>query len=83
MGFADPECGFHKIESRPSEGERDEVESSYSDRMSPFPYYPFGEDGNIECNACAKTYPLTSELDLCFEGLRALFGIRACSNVFI
>jgi hypothetical protein len=81
-GFADPECGFHKIEIRPSTGERSQVETFYSKKMSPAPYYPFGKDGNIECKGCSKNYPLSNKSDLKFRELHPVFGIRACSNVF-
>lgn len=80
-GLGSPECGFHKNEIRPAIGERSIYEIHYSENMSPKPYYPFGQNGNIKCEGCCKIYPLDGD-DLQFEGLHPLFGIRACSNIF-
>ena len=49
--------------------------------MSPKEYYPFGKDGNVVYEGCSQKYPLEGN-DLQFDGLRPLFGIRACSNIF-
>jgi hypothetical protein len=53
----------------------------FSAKMSSKPYYPFGKDGNVECQGCCKTYPISGGRDLQFDGQHALFGIRECTNV--
>jgi hypothetical protein len=80
-GLGGPKCGFHKNEIRPTIGERSVHEIHFSEKISPKPYYPFGEDGNVKYEGCCKIYPLNGD-DLQFEDHHPLFGIRACSNVF-
>ena len=77
-------CNFHKNEVRPRKGKRDRDTQQVTTNLSPYPFYPFGKDGNLKYHGCVKTYPLDSGEDLRFEGNsnRPLFGIRACSNVF-
>jgi hypothetical protein len=82
-GFGTPDCYFHKNEVRPRKGKRDSDIRHVTTNLSPQPFYPFGQDGNLKYDACVKTYPLDTGEDLQFEkGYHALFGIRACSNVF-
>ena len=51
--------------------------------LSPYPFYPFGQDRNVKYDGCVKTYPLDTGEDLGFEEEnRPLFGIMACSNLF-
>jgi hypothetical protein len=80
-GFSGPQCGFHVNEIRPKEGESNNSPTSFSEKMCPEPYYPFGKDGTVNCEGCATYYPLDGD-DLTFEGNHPLFGIVACSNVF-
>jgi hypothetical protein len=80
-GLGSMECKFHKNEVRPLEGIRSNDTVPFSVKLSPKPYYPFGNNGNVECTGCVKEYPLSGD-DLQFEQTHALFGIRACSNVF-
>ena len=56
-------------------------EHHFVEKISPKPYYPFGEGGNINCEGCYEVYPLDGD-DLQFENQHPLFGVRACSNVF-
>jgi hypothetical protein len=82
-GFAGPNCNFHKNEVRPQTGKRDGNSRQAPTTLSPYPAYPFGQDGNIKYHGCVATYPLDTGEDLLFEEQhRPLFGIRACSNVF-
>lgn len=77
------DCPFHKNEVRPRKGKRDSTARYIIANLSPYPFYPFGKDGNIKDHECIATYPLDTSEDLQFEGEHhALFGIRACSNVF-
>jgi hypothetical protein len=80
-GLGGPDCNFHKIEIRPRHGRREKFESHFEVKMSPKEYYPFGKDGNVAYEGCSQKYPLEGN-DLQFDGLRPLFGIRACSNIF-
>lgn len=81
-GLGSPECLFHKNEIRPKLGKKDEIYKTFDDvSLSPQPFYPYGENGNVKCKGCFKTYPLNGD-DLTFDKLRPKFGIRACSNVF-
>jgi hypothetical protein len=78
-------CNFHKNEVRPRKGKRDSDIRRVTTNLSPYPFYPFGKDGNVKYSACVKTYPMDSGEDLRFKGgdsNQPLFGIRACSNVF-
>jgi len=86
-GLGGPDCNFHKNETRPQTGRRDGSSKHITTAMSPYPSYPFGQDGNIKYHACMATYPLDTGEDLRFEDgedgdHHALFGIRACSNIF-
>jgi hypothetical protein len=82
-GLGGPDCYFHKNEVRPLHGKRDGKTQHVTANLSAYPSYPFGQDGNIQYHACISTYPLDTGKDLQFEGeYHALFGIRACSNVF-
>lgn len=81
-GLGGPECGFHKNEIRPAVGQRSEIEEHFLTKLCPKPYYPYGKDGNVDCEGCCKVYPLSGGRDLQFEHQHPLFGIRACSNVF-
>ncbi len=82
-GLGGPDCRFHKNEVRPWDGKRDGKTRSITANLSPYPFYPFGRDGNIKCHECISTYPLDTGEDLQFEGENhPLFGVRACSNVF-
>jgi len=83
-GLGGPDCRFHKNEVRPRGGRRDGKTQNITTNLSPYPYYPFGQNGNVKCRECVSTYPLDTGEDLQFEneGHRPLFGIRACSNVF-
>jgi hypothetical protein len=82
-GLGRPDCNFHKNEVRPSTSKRDDDVRHVTANLSPYPFYPFGQDGNIKYHACVKTYPLDTSEDLQFEDVyHPLFGIRACSNVF-
>jgi hypothetical protein len=80
-GFSGPQCGFHINEIRPVKGERNHSPMSFSEKMCPEPYYPFGKGGNVNCEGCATYYPLDGD-DLTSEDTHPLFGIIACSNVF-
>jgi hypothetical protein len=83
-GLGGPNCRFHKNEVRPRNGKTDRKTQNITANLSPYPYYPFGQNGNIKCHECVNVYPLNTGEDLQFEnkGQRPLFGIRACSNVF-
>jgi hypothetical protein len=82
-GLGKPDCRFHKNEVRPRGGRRDGSSRHVTANLSPYPFYPFGQDGNVKYHVCVSTYPLDTGEDLQFEGhYRPLFGIRACSNVF-
>jgi hypothetical protein len=83
-GLARPDCHFHKNEVRPLSGKKDNDTRHITVNLSPYPSYPFGQEGNVIYRGCLKTYPLDTGEDLLFEqnGNRPLFGIRACSNVF-
>jgi hypothetical protein len=82
-GFGKPDCYFHKNEVRPRKGKKDNDTRHVTTTLSPYPSYPFGQDGNIKYHGCVKTYPLDSGEDLQFEEANhPLFGIRACSNIF-
>jgi hypothetical protein len=82
-GLGKPSCHFHKNEVRPAKGKKDNITQHVSTTLSPYPSYPFGQDGNVIYHGCVKSYPLDTGEDLRFEeGNRPLFGIRACSNVF-
>lgn len=80
-GLGSMECSFHKNEIRPLDGIRSTDVTTFSEKMSPKPYYPFGKKGEVICKGCIKIYPLDGD-DLQFEERHPLFGIRACSNVF-
>jgi hypothetical protein len=80
-GLGSAECGFHKNEIRPLDGERSDSEVHFTSTLTPEPYYPFGKKGSVMHRGCGKTYPLKGN-DLSFENHNPLFGIRACSNVF-
>lgn len=82
-GLGGPDCRFHKNEVRPWNGKRNGRTRSITANLSPYPVYPFGQDGDIKCHECISIYPLDTGEDLQFEGEHhPLFGIRACSNVF-
>jgi hypothetical protein len=83
-GFAkEINCRLHKNEVRPRKGKKDNDLQHIAANLSPYPYYPFGQDGNVKYDGCVKTYPLDTGEDLGFEEkYHPLFGIRACSNVF-
>lgn len=82
-GFGKPDCYFHKNEVRPRKDKKDNDTRHVTTTLSPYPSYPFGQDGNIKYHGCVKTYPLDSGEDLQFEEeYHPLFGIRSCSNVF-
>ena len=82
-GLGKPDCHFHKNELRPRKGKRDNDTQHVTTTLSPYPSYPFGQDGKVRYRACVKTYPLDTGEDLQFEEeYHSLFGIRACSNVF-
>jgi hypothetical protein len=82
-GLGGPDCHFHKNEVRPSHGRRNGKTSHITSNLSPYPFYPFGKDGNVKYHACVSTYPLDTGKDLQLEEeFRPLFGIRACSNIF-
>jgi hypothetical protein len=82
-GLGGPNCYFHKNEVRPRKGKRGGDTRRIPANLSPYPFYPFGKDGNIKYHGCISTYPLDTGEDLRFEKeYRPLFGIRACSNVF-
>ncbi|HKG30476.1 MAG TPA: hypothetical protein VKA91_04335 [Nitrososphaeraceae archaeon] len=82
-GFGTPGCHFHKNELCPRKGKRDSDILHVTTNLSPYPFYPFGRDGNVEYHACVSIYPLDIGKDLQFEEeFRPLFGIRACSNIF-
>jgi hypothetical protein len=82
-GLGGPDCHFHKNEVRPSHGRRNGKTSHITSNLSPYPFYPFGKDGNVKYHACVSTYPLDTGKDLQLEEeYRPLFGIRACSNIF-
>jgi hypothetical protein len=81
-GMGGVNCGFHKNEVRPKSGRRDWLDVHFKVNLSPKEYYPFGKNGNVTYKGCSKKYPLNTGEDLQFKGLRPLFGIRACSNVF-
>jgi hypothetical protein len=82
-GFGKPDCHFHKNEVRPRKGKRDSNTRHVTTNLSPYPFYPFGQNGNVKYHGCMKTYPLITGEDLQFEEkYHPLFGIRACSNVF-
>jgi hypothetical protein len=82
-GLGGPDCHFHKNEVRPSHGRRSGNTRHFTSNLSPYPFYPFGKNGNVQYHVCASTYPLDGGKDLQFEDeFRPLFGIRACSNVF-
>jgi hypothetical protein len=81
-GLGGATCGFHKNEVRPKSGKRDWLDIHFKVNLSPKEYYPFGKNGNVVYEGCSKKYPLNTGKDLQFKGLRPLFGIRACSNVF-
>jgi hypothetical protein len=74
-------CRLHKIEIRPEDGERSEVEQHCSTSLSPSPFYPFGSSGTEKIDVCYKTYPLSGN-DLRMDDTHPVFGIRSCSNVF-
>lgn len=81
-GLGGVDCGFHKSEIRPKIGERSTSVEHFSVNITKEPLYPFGKDGSVKYDGCAKVYPLTDN-DLTFEDdTHSLFGIRACSNVF-
>lgn len=80
-GLGGRDCGFHKNEIRPKDGQRSNSEVHFTTRLTQKPYYPFGKDGTLEYRGCEKTYPLSGD-DLEFKESHPLFGIRACSNVF-
>lgn len=80
-GLGGPDCLFHKNEIRPKTGKRDNIIQHFSEKVSPSPYYPFGENGSVKCEGCYKQYPLNGD-DLQFEGHHSMFGIIECSNVF-
>jgi len=82
-GLGKPNCYFHKNEVRPREGKKDNDTRHITANLSPYPFYPFGQDGNVKYHGCVKSYPLTTGEDLQFEEkYHPLFGIRACSNIF-
>jgi hypothetical protein len=86
-GLGNPDCRFHKNEVRPRKGKKDndddEKTQHITTNLSPYPFYPFGQNGNVKYHACIKTYPLDTGEDLQFEEVtRPVFGIRACSNIF-
>jgi hypothetical protein len=82
-GLGKPDCHFHKNEVRPHKGKRDSNTRHVTVNLSPHPFYPFGQNGNVKYHGCVKTYPLITGEDLQFEEkYHPLFGIRACSNVF-
>jgi hypothetical protein len=81
-GLGGANCRFHKNEIRPKKGKRDWLDIHFKVNLSPKEYYPFGKNGNVTYKGCSKKYPLNTSKDLQFNGLRPLFGIRACSNVF-
>jgi hypothetical protein len=82
-GLGRPDCRFHKNEVRPIHGRRIGNTRHITSNLSPYPFYPFGKDGNVQYHACVSIYPLDTGKDLQFEEeFRPLFGIRACSNVF-
>jgi hypothetical protein len=82
-GLGMPDCHFHKTEVRPRKGKRDSGTRHVTTNLSCYPFYPFGQDGNVKYHACVSTYPLNTGEDLQFDGeYHPLFGIRACSNVF-
>jgi hypothetical protein len=82
-GLGGPDCHFHKNEVRPIHGRRSGNTRHITSNLSPYPFYPFGKDGNVQYHACVSIYPLDTGKDLQFEEeFRPLFGIRAWSNVF-
>ncbi len=80
-GLGGPECLFHKNETRPRQGHRDELEHHVATQLSEFPYYPFANKGSRDIEVCVKNYPLDGN-DLEFEGTHPKFGIRECSHVY-
>jgi hypothetical protein len=81
-GLGGANWGFHKNEFRPKSGKPDWLDVHFKVNLSPKDYYPFGKNGTVTYKGCSKKYPLNTGKDLQFKGLRPLFGIRACSNVF-
>lgn len=83
-GFAKAiNCRLHKNEVRPRKGKRNNNTQLIAGNLSPYPFYPFGQDGNVRYDECVAIYPLDTGEDLRFEDeYHPLFGIRACSNVF-
>ena len=82
-GLGDLTCFFHKNEIRPRDGRRSFNTRRFNDiRLSPKPFYPYGENGNKKISGCFKKYPLKGNKDLKFDGLHPKFGIAVCSNVF-
>jgi hypothetical protein len=82
-GLGNPNCRFHKNEVRPRKGKKDNDTRHVTTTLSPYPSYPFGQEGNVKYHVCVNTYPLDTGKDLQFEDqYHPLFGIRACSNVF-